>query len=152
MVVPWGERRERPIAEAIGATEDAATGRAARPGGTDSISPNPPSCAPSASRVDVPDSGDALQLALTELLELDSRTGDEISHSGRDKYLSCAGRGRHPRTDRNRDARELAVVELALARVHAGAQLEPDPTDALDNRLGTANRPRRPVESGEETV
>jgi len=28
----------------MGATEDAARGRAARPGGTDCISPNPPGC------------------------------------------------------------------------------------------------------------
>src|SRR5207248_6292103 len=79
-------------------------------------------------------------------------TGDEISDGGRDEDLSRAGRGRHPRPDRDRDARELAVVELALARVHAGAQLEPDPTDALDDGLGTANRPSRPVEGGEEAV
>src|SRR5207244_10598228 len=39
-----------PIAKAIGATEDAASGRAARPDGTDSVSPNPPGrvCKPAA--------------------------------------------------------------------------------------------------------
>jgi hypothetical protein len=36
-----GRTQEASIAKAIGATEDAATGRAARPGDTDSISPNP---------------------------------------------------------------------------------------------------------------
>ena len=41
MVVRWRPQGAS-IAEAIGATEDAASGRTARPGGTDTVSPTPP--------------------------------------------------------------------------------------------------------------
>src|SRR5437764_12491716 len=42
MVVRWQGRSERQQQKAIGATEDAARGRAARPGDTATVSSNPP--------------------------------------------------------------------------------------------------------------
>ena len=59
---------------------------------------------------------------------------------------------RDPRADHHREPRDLALVELALAGVDARADVEPELADALDDRLGAADRPRRAVEGREEAV
>src|SRR5439155_410603 len=46
MLVPQARTQGASIAKAIGATEDAAWGRAARPAGTDCVSPSPPYASP----------------------------------------------------------------------------------------------------------
>ena len=59
----------------------------------------------------------AFQLALVPALELDPRAGDEIPDGGSDEYLARGGRPGHPSTNRDGNPRDLALVELALARV-----------------------------------
>jgi hypothetical protein len=59
---------------------------------------------------------------------------------------------RQPRARVHRDARDLAVDQLALARVQAGADLEPEQAHRLDDRAGAPHgRPGR-VERREEAV
>src|SRR5215218_3908164 len=106
----------------------------------------------SVSRIQPPLPRHAFQFALVPALELDPRAGDEILDGGRDEDLARGGRPGHSSTDRHRNARDLALVEFALARVHTGAHLEPDSAHALDDCLCAANRARRPVERGKEAI
>src|SRR5712691_5368544 len=57
---------------------------------------------------------------------------------------SCAGV--------HRDPCDLAVNKLALAGVETRTHVEPQPLDSLGDRAGAADRPRWPVEGGEESV
>src|SRR5579864_8029772 len=50
------------------------------------------------------------------------------------------------------DSPDLAVHELALAGVEAGAHLDSEPAHALRDRARAADRPRRAVEAREEAV
>jgi hypothetical protein len=52
----------------------------------------------------------------------------------------------------HRDPGHLAVHQLALARVQAGAHLQSQLRHGLDDRVRTADGPRRPVEGREEAV
>src|SRR5207244_9408051 len=69
-------------------------------------------------------------------------------------YSHCPALPRrgNPGADHDDKARDLALVQLAFPRVHACPNLEPELADAVDDSLGAANRPRRPVEGGEEPV
>src|SRR5205085_6553659 len=99
-----------------------------------------------------PRAGHALELVLAALLEGDPGAGDEIAHRARDEHLARPGERRDPRTGVDGDAAHLAVRELALAGVESCAQLEPEAPHAVADRAGGADRPRRPVEGGEEAV
>ena len=89
---------------------------------------------------------------LAALVELKARAGDEILHRLRDEHFSPARQSRDARADRDGDAGDLALVQLALARVDARANLEPELAHAVHDRVRAANRPRGPVERREETV
>src|SRR5919197_928590 len=89
----------------------------------------------SASRIEPPCARDALQLVLAALLEGDPGAGDEVAYRARDEHLA-----------RFRERRD------ALAGVEARTQLDAEPPDRLLDRVGGADRPRRPVECGEEAV
>src|SRR5207302_9396964 len=56
------------------------------------------------------------------------------------------------RADHHGDPRHLVLVQLALSRVDAGANIQSQLAHAFNHLLGTADRPRRSVESGEEAV
>src|SRR5918912_4581027 len=106
----------------------------------------------SASRIDLPRPGDALQLVLAALLEGDPGAGDEVAHRARDEHLARPRERRDARPRVDGDPAHLPVRELALAGVQAGAQLDAEPPHRLLDRVGGADRPRRPVEGGEEAV
>ena len=102
--------------------------------------------------VETPLAWHALQLGHAAVVECDSGSGDEVLYGLRDKHLSR----RRPRgdagADRDGDAGDLVVEQLALARVEAGAQLEVEGLDRAVNRLCAADRARRPVERCKESV
>src|SRR5439155_24867411 len=58
----------------------------------------------------------------------------------------------HSRAGVGGDPGDLAVEQLALARVQAGSHLDSQCADSFDDRLGAADRPCRPVEAGQEAV
>src|SRR4051794_9839857 len=60
--------------------------------------------------------------------------------------------GRDTRSGVHGDPRHLAVDELALARVEAGANIDAELPNAVDDRPRAADRPRRAVEGSEEAV
>ena len=68
---------------------------------------------------------------LAGVLEGEAGAGDQVLHRLRDEDLGCArGRG-DPSADRHGDAPDLPVDQLTLARVHAGADLDPELADAV---------------------
>jgi hypothetical protein len=63
----------------------------------------------------VPGLGDALELVLAAVFELDSRAGDEVLYRARDEHLPGLGEGGDPGADVNGDAAGLVVDQFALA-------------------------------------
>src|SRR5689334_23633440 len=83
---------------------------------------------------ELPAARDPLELRHAALLELDPRAGHEIPHRPRHHDLARAGVRRHARPDVDSDPADLAVDLLALARVQAGAHLDPEAADRVDDR------------------
>src|SRR5918912_3540752 len=106
----------------------------------------------SASRIDLPRPGHALELVLAALLEGDPRAGDEVAHRARDEDLTRPGQRRDPRAGVDGDPAHLPVRELALAGVEPCAELEPEAAHAVADRARGADRACGPVEGGEEAV
>src|SRR5437867_2572441 len=86
------------------------------------------------------------------VLEGEAGAGDEVLDGARDEHLAGPGLRSDPRARVDGDPGDLAVQEFALAGVQAGAHLEPQLADLLDDRLRAADRPRGPVEAREEAV
>src|ERR671934_399381 len=102
--------------------------------------------------VEPPGSRHSLQLVLAALLELHAGPGDEVLHRLRDEHLAARREGGDPGADHDGKARHLVLVQLALAGVHAGPHLKPELVHSVDDRVRAADRPRRPVEGGEEPI
>src|SRR5438105_14601275 len=94
----------------------------------------------------------AFELALSPLLERDPRAGDEVADGARDQHLSRVCLSRDARARVHGDPTHLAVHQLALTGMEARPQLETEGPDRVSDRARRANRPRRPVEGGEEAV
>jgi hypothetical protein len=60
---------------------------------------------------------DPLELVRSTVLETDPRARDEIPDGARNEHFSRLGLGGDPRSDRDGDAGDLALGELALARM-----------------------------------
>src|SRR4029077_9918809 len=102
--------------------------------------------------VEPPRAGHTLELVLAALVELDARPGYKVLHGLRDEHLTGARRGRDTGADHDREARDLALVHLALTGMHARPDLEAKPTDLVDDRARAADGPSGPVEGREEPV
>src|SRR5581483_4818707 len=103
-------------------------------------------------RVQPPLAGDALQLVDAAVVETQARAGDEVLDRAGDEHLARAGERGDPRARVDGDPRHLAFGQLALPGVQAGAHLEAELPHRLNDRTRAADRPRRPVEGGEEAV
>src|SRR5829696_1971399 len=99
-----------------------------------------------------PRARNTLELVLAAVLELDPRTCDEVLHGRRDENFAGSGERSYACADRDGDAGDLVVVQLALARVQAGTKLDAEGAHLLGHGLRAADRPRRAVERGEEAV
>ena len=86
------------------------------------------------------------------VVELDPGAHDEILDGGGHEDLSRRGQRRDPGADVDGDAADIGPVELDLARVEAGPDLQPQVSDSGDDRLRAANRTSRTVERREESV
>src|SRR6185437_14383188 len=94
----------------------------------------------------------SLQLPFAAVLESQARAGDEVFDGLRDEHLARPGGSGDACPDRDGQARNLAVVELALARVDTGAHLESESMHAFHDGLRAADRARGAVERCEEAV
>src|SRR5207244_2355826 len=76
------------------------------------------------SRIELPLARHALELVEPSLLELQARPCDEILDGSRDEHLARTRSGRHTSSDVDGDSGHFSVLQLALAGVNAGADLE----------------------------
>src|SRR5215207_7306771 len=102
--------------------------------------------------VQAPLAGYATQLALTAVLEADSRPDHEILHRAGHEHLVRRGAVHHPRGDVHGETAEVAVHHLELPRVQPGPHLQPQRSHRLSHRGGAADCARRAVEGSEEAV
>src|SRR5918996_174439 len=102
--------------------------------------------------IDRPGSRNAFQLVLAARLEDDPRAGHEILDGARDEDLSGRRVPRDARAHVHREARRLAVDQLALAGVDSGADVQAEGARSLHHCTSARDRPRRPVETDEEPV
>src|SRR5262245_23065081 len=84
-----------------------------------------------ACRVQLPDSGDALQLSLASILEAQARPCYKISHGSRHEHLAGSRSRGDAGADVDRDPRDLALVQLAFAHVNTNARRE---TELIERR------------------
>src|SRR4029453_19483257 len=94
----------------------------------------------------------ALELRDAPVAEPDPRAGDEILHGVRDEHFARRGLLRDSRADVNGNSTDLSVHHLAFPRVQACANLEAEVPDGGGDRARAADRPRGPVEAGEEAI
>ena len=86
------------------------------------------------------------------LLESQVGADGEVLHGSRDKDLARLSEGAHPSTDVHRHPSDVAVLELALARVQSGTLINAERLDAVANRARALDRTGRAVEGREEPV
>jgi hypothetical protein len=67
-------------------------------------------------------------------------------------HLRWARCSADPSTYDHRDAADLAINRLDLARMHARTDLDPERLYGLNDRLRASDRPSGPVEGREEAV
>jgi hypothetical protein len=89
---------------------------------------------------------------LAQAVELKARAGDKVRDGrGHEDLPGTRSRG-YARRDRDRDPCYLAPLELRLAEVKSGADLEAELANGLDGRCGAAHGGTRRVEGDEEAV
>ena len=81
-----------------------------------------------------------------------ARPGDQIDDDARDEYLARRSRCCHTCGDVDRDAADVVVTQLDLARVYARPHLEAQAPQHVADRHGTPDRAGGSVEPGEEAV
>jgi hypothetical protein len=84
--------------------------------------------------------------------EFDAGSRDEVANGLRDDDFARSRYRCDARSDRDCEAGDLAVVDLALAHVDSDPGFEPDRSDAIDDRLCGADRPGWAVEGREEAI
>ncbi len=94
----------------------------------------------------------ALQLGDSTVAELDPRARNQVLDGARDEHLARPRLGGYACPDVHRDAADLAIDPLALARVQSGANLDTQLAHSLSDRVRAPNRTRRAVERREEAV
>ena len=102
--------------------------------------------------IEAPPVGDALQLVLAGVLEREAGPCDQILHGLGDHDLRRPGSGCHAGADRDGEPATLRIDHLALPGVDAGAHLDAQVADALDDLHRAPDRARRAVEGRVEPV
>ena len=102
--------------------------------------------------IDAPGVGDALQLVLTDVLEREARTSDEVFHGRRDQDLPWSRLRGYPCTDIHSDARDLVSDDLALTGVETRADLQAELAERCRDRGGAPDRSDGSVEHREESI
>src|SRR5262245_13774570 len=101
-------------------------------------------------REELPVAGDALQMVGAAIFEGEAGACDQILYRARDQHLAGSGFGGDPSACVHRDARHLAVHELALARVQAKTHSQAKLGHGPGEGARTADRSCGAVERGEE--
>ncbi len=86
------------------------------------------------------------------VLEAKLRAGHQIPHRSRDQDLTRAGLRGHTRPGVHDDSRQVLSLPLDLAGVDSAPNLQPQLPHRLADRPRAADRARRTLEGGEETI
>jgi hypothetical protein len=101
----------------------------------------------------VPRLGDSFELMLAAIVKLDAGPGDEVMRGCGHEHLAGGSAARDACAEMDSDAARLASVRtLDLARVHAGSHAEAELAQHGTDLERSADRARRSVEEGEESV
>jgi len=96
--------------------------------------------------------GHALQRVRTAVVELDARPDDEVPDGRGDKDLARVCKSRDAGSDMDGDAPDVGAIELDLARVETGSDVEPEVANGGADRLRAADRSRRAVEDRQQAI
>src|SRR5882672_11402612 len=100
----------------------------------------------------MPLAGHALERVDPAIVESKARPGHQILDRAGDEYFTALGERGHARADVHRDASQLVPHDLALASVHAGANLDAEASYALGDRTARPHRARGTVERRQKAV
>ena len=84
--------------------------------------------------------------------EPEARAGDRVAERRGHQHLTGLPDPHHPGRDVHREPADLPLHQLGLAEMGAGANLDPELADGVDDRAGATDRVRGPVEAREEAV
>src|SRR6266571_203679 len=101
---------------------------------------------------DVPVAGDALERVKAAVRELQAGTGHQVLDRVRHQHFAAAGQRGDAGADVDGDATELGPHDLALARVQAGPDVEPELPDRRADLAGGPDAAGRAVEGREKAV
>lgn len=93
-----------------------------------------------------------LELMQTPIFEPDARTRNEILDRARNENLPRFGEGRYSCPDAHGDPPDLFIDQFALARMHAGTDLDPQVFHGTRRSVRAPDRSRGAVERSEEPV
>src|SRR5262245_6964947 len=102
--------------------------------------------------VEMPSAGNALQLVLASIVELEPRTGDEILHRARHEDLVGLGERGDTLADVHRHASDVVAAKLELARVQSHTDVDPEAAGRSDNGVPAPDRARWSVERRQNPV
>src|SRR5450830_555047 len=100
----------------------------------------------------MPPARNTLQLVVARIVEDESGAGDQVLDRLRHQDLRGPGLGGDAGTDRYRDPRALPVDEVALAGVHARADLDTELADPFSDLERAPDRARGPVKCRVEAI
>ena len=86
------------------------------------------------------------------IVELDLRSGDEVSHCAGDEQLARTGECTDTGCDMYGEAAEVFVSNLAFAGVESGTHVNADPDSGVDDVASATNRAGWAVEGCEEAI
>src|SRR5262245_10038041 len=92
-----------------------------------------------------PDAGDSFEFPLVELVELDTRSDDEVPDGAGKQDLTRTSERTNARSNVHAETAEIVVAHLALAGVHTYSNVEPQCVRCRDDRLAATNGPGRAV-------
>src|SRR5262249_17225409 len=116
------------------------------------IHPRKPPPSLSAYRPQSPRLFDAFERVLAAALEPVARAGSQILHRRRAEHFAGCGSGLNARREIDRHADDVVVGGLALARVQARADLDPESSQPVPKMDRTVERTRWRAEASEQTV
>src|SRR5262245_35291467 len=102
--------------------------------------------------IQAPPAGQAFQLVLAVVRELQARPGHQVLHRARGDDLARAGDRQDTRGGMHRNAAEVVATDLAFTRVYARPDPEAERAGAVDDRHRATERACGAVEAREEAV
>jgi hypothetical protein len=103
-------------------------------------------------RVHAPRSWDASQLMFAAVVELKTRTGDEVDHRARDNDLARSGEGRDALPDVNGDAADVLAPKFYLTGMEARSHLDTEHANRFNDGLRAADGSCRAVEGCKDAI